>query len=67
MFTVNRGVSPRRSASPSLSAHSAAGIESLIWRTGIAGLSRLEAAELMRHSAQALPQAALRDPSAGPA
>jgi hypothetical protein len=46
---------------------SATGIESLIWLTDIAGLSRLEAAELMRHSAQVLLQAALRDPSAGPA
>jgi hypothetical protein len=46
---------------------SATGIESLIWLTDIAGLSRLEAAELMRHSAQVLLQAALRDPSARPA
>src|SRR5258708_35513 len=33
---------------------SATGIESLIWLTDIAGLSRLEAAELMRHSARVL-------------
>ncbi|HEV2936166.1 MAG TPA: TetR family transcriptional regulator [Streptosporangiaceae bacterium] len=46
---------------------SATGIESLIWLIDIAGLSRPEAAELMRRSAQALLQAALHDLPADPA
>jgi AcrR family transcriptional regulator len=45
---------------------SATGIESLIWLTDIAGLSRTQAAKLMRRSAQALLQAALHDPPEEP-
>ncbi len=42
---------------------SAAGIESLVWLTDVAGLSREEAVDVMAHSAQAL----LRDALDGPA
>lgn len=40
---------------------SAAGIEALVWLTDIAGLSRGEAAQLMRQSARALLRSALAD------
>jgi AcrR family transcriptional regulator len=40
---------------------SATGIESLVWLTDIAGLSRQDATDLMRSSARALLQAALAD------
>ena len=44
-----------------LSVRSAVGIESLVWLTDIAGLTREEAAELMRNSARALLLQALAD------
>lgn len=44
-----------------LSVRSAVGIESLVWLTDIAGLSRQEAADLMRGSARALLLQALAD------
>jgi AcrR family transcriptional regulator len=44
-----------------LAIRSAVGIEALVWLTDIAGLSREEAAELMRWSAQALLGAALAE------
>lgn len=40
---------------------SAAGIEALVWLTDVAGLSRAEAAELMKWSAQALLRTALAE------
>jgi AcrR family transcriptional regulator len=46
---------------------SATGIESLIWLTDIAGLSRAEAARLMRWSARALLRAAMAEPKKLPA
>jgi AcrR family transcriptional regulator len=51
-----------------LAIRSATGIEALVWLTGIAGLSRPEAVDLMRWSAQALLHAALtgRPPGTGP-
>jgi hypothetical protein len=71
---IEDALAPLQETRPDIDIHrlavamrSATGIESLIWLTDIAGLSRLEAAELMRHSAQVLLQAALRDPSAEPA
>jgi hypothetical protein len=42
---------------------SATGIESLVWLTDIAGLSRQDATDLMRSSARALLLAALADKS----
>jgi AcrR family transcriptional regulator len=53
-----------------LAIRSACGIEALVWLTDIAGLSRTEAAEVMRWSAGALLRAALaerRSAGAGPA
>lgn len=44
-----------------LSVRSAVGIESLVWLTDIGGLTRVEAAELMRWSARALLLQALAD------
>ena len=44
-----------------LAIRSAIGIEALVWLTDVAGLSRDEAVELMRWSAQALLQAAIAD------
>lgn len=44
-----------------LAIRSATGIEALVWLTDIGGLSRAEAAELMRWSARGLLQAALAD------
>ncbi len=43
---------------------SAVGIDALVWLTDIAGLTRKEAADVMRWSARALLQAALDQPSA---
>jgi AcrR family transcriptional regulator len=45
---------------------SAAGIEALVWLTDVAGLSREEAVQVMRHSARALLRSALVDLDAGP-
>jgi AcrR family transcriptional regulator len=45
---------------------SATGIESLIWLVDVAGLSRAEAADVLRHTAQALLAHALAEPSAPP-
>lgn len=50
-----------------LAIRSAVGIEALVWLTDVAGLSRKEAAELMRWSASALLDAALARRAAGPA
>ncbi|MEA2973436.1 MAG: hypothetical protein QOG82_1894 [Actinomycetota bacterium] len=50
-----------------LAIRSATGIEALVWLTDIGGLSRVEATELMRWSAQAMLQAALDQSAAGPA
>ena len=44
-----------------LAIRSAAGIEALVWLTDVAGLSRDEAAEVMRWSARALLRSALAD------
>jgi hypothetical protein len=61
-----RGVLPdRRLRRLALAIRSACGIEALVWLTDVGGLSRKEAAELMRWSAKALFQAALAEnPSA---
>ena len=48
-----------------LAIRSAAGIEALVWLTDIAGLSREEAAKLMRWSAQALLRSALAEAGLG--
>jgi AcrR family transcriptional regulator len=71
---IEEALAPLHTARPEIDTHrlavairSATGIESLIWLTDIAGLSRLEAADLMRQSAQALLQTALHDPPADPA
>ncbi|WP_370138225.1 hypothetical protein [Streptacidiphilus sp. EB103A] len=68
---IEDALTPLRETRPDIDIHrlavairSATGIESLIWLTDIAGLSRAEATELMRQSAQALLQAALHDRSA---
>jgi hypothetical protein len=45
-----------------IAVRSAVGIEALAWLTDVAGLSRPEAVQLMRWSAQALMRAALGDP-----
>ncbi|MEA2901419.1 MAG: hypothetical protein QOH36_1306 [Actinomycetota bacterium] len=50
-----------------LAIRSATGIEALVWLTDIGGLSRVEATELMRWSAQAMLRAALDGSAAGPA
>lgn len=44
---------------------SAAGIEAFVWLTDIAGLSRDEAVQVMRHSARALLRSALADLDTG--
>jgi AcrR family transcriptional regulator len=49
-----------------LAIRSATGIEALAWLTDVAGLSRTEAAELMRWSAHALLQQALAEQGVGP-
>lgn len=49
-----------------LAVRSATGIESLVWLVDIAGLSRAEARELMRWSAQAMLRAALEPTRAPP-
>jgi hypothetical protein len=46
-----------------LAIRSACGIEALVWLTDIAGLSREDAAELMRWSAHALLRATLTEPA----
>ena len=68
---IEEALTPLRETRPDIDIHrlavairSATGIESLIWLTDIAGLSRAEATELMRQSARALLQAALHDRSA---
>jgi hypothetical protein len=43
-----------------LAIRSATGIEALVWLTDVAGLSREEAADLMRDSAQALLKSAVQ-------
>ena len=48
-----------------LAIRSTAGIEALVWLTDVAGLSRDEAAELMRWSARALLRSALADAAGG--
>lgn len=48
-----------------LAIRSAAGIEALVWLTDIAGLSRKQAAEVMRQSARALLRSALADLDGG--
>jgi AcrR family transcriptional regulator len=48
-----------------VSIRSAAGIEALVWLTDIAGLSRKEAAQVMRRSARALLRSAVADLDAG--
>ena len=48
-----------------LAIRSACGIEALVWLTGIAGLSREQAGELMRWSALALLRAALTEEGEG--
>jgi AcrR family transcriptional regulator len=53
--------SPARRRRLALAIRSATGIEALAWLTDVGGLSRGEAAELMRWSAQALLRAALAD------
>lgn len=50
-----------------LAIRSAIGIEALVWLTDIAGLSRADAAESMRWSAQAMLQAALTEHDSGAA
>jgi AcrR family transcriptional regulator len=50
-----------------LSIRSATGIEALVWLTDVAGLSRDEAAELMRGSARALLRSAVSDTTRRPA
>jgi AcrR family transcriptional regulator len=71
---IEQALAPLHAARPDIDTRrlavairSATGIESLIWLTDIAGLSRAEAAELMRRSAQALLQAAFHDLPAEPA
>ncbi|MDX3006592.1 hypothetical protein PWY87_33265 [Kribbella solani] len=67
---IETALEPLRKTHPYADVHptgdrirSATGIESLVWLTDIAGLSRTEAADLMRSTAQALLRATL-DPSA---
>jgi AcrR family transcriptional regulator len=50
-----------------LATRAACGIEALVWLTDIAGLSREEAVEVMRWSAQALFRTTIHEGSAGPA
>jgi hypothetical protein len=65
---IAEALSPLRQRMPArdlqrlvIAIRSAVGIEALVWLTDIAGLSREEAAELMRSSAHALLKAALAD------
>lgn len=65
---IEDALAPLRDTRPDLDVHrlsvvirSATGIESLIWLTDIAGLSRDDSAEVMRWSARAMLQAALED------
>jgi AcrR family transcriptional regulator len=68
---IEDALAPLRTTRPDIDTHqlavairSATGIETLVWLTDIAGLSRPEAAKLMRRSAQALLQDALNDAAA---
>jgi AcrR family transcriptional regulator len=63
---IEDALAPLRESRPDIDVHrlaiairSATGIESLVWLTDIAGLSREEAGDVMRSSAHALLQAAL--------
>ena len=65
---IEDALTPLRDTHPDLDTHrlavairSATGIESLIWLTDIAGLSREQAAKVMRASARALLRAAIED------
>jgi AcrR family transcriptional regulator len=65
---IAEALSPLRQRMPArdlqrlvIAIRSAVGIEALVWLTDIAGLSREEAAELMRSSAHALLKAAVAD------
>jgi AcrR family transcriptional regulator len=65
---IEDALEPLRQTNPGLDLHrlavairSATGIETLIWLTDIAGLSRDQAVELMRWSARAMLHAALTD------
>lgn len=65
---IEHALEPLRRSHPTLDVHrlavdirSATGIESLIWLVDIAGQSRVQAAETVRRTAQALLSAALRD------
>lgn len=65
---IEEALAPLRETHPGLDIHrlavairSATGIEALIWLTDIAGLSRIDAAEVMRWSARAMLQAALAE------
>lgn len=73
---IEDALAPLRDSHPEVDVHrlatairSATGIESLVWLVDIAGLSRTDAAELMRGSAHALLSAATNtgDPGARPA
>ncbi len=71
---IEDALAPLREIRPDVDVHllavairSATGIESLVWLTDIAGLSRAAATRLMRRSAQALLGAALTDSAAFPA
>ena len=48
-----------------LAIRSATGIEALVWLTDVAGLTRDDARELMRWSAQAMLQSAIADVDGG--
>jgi AcrR family transcriptional regulator len=67
---IEDALAPLRETHPHLDVHrlavairSATGIEALVWLTDIAGLSRDEAAEVMRGSARAMLQATLINPT----
>lgn len=71
---IEDALAPLRETRPDVDVHllaiairSATGIESLVWLTDIAGLSRAAATRLMRRSAQALLGAALTDSAMFPA
>jgi AcrR family transcriptional regulator len=55
------GLPARKSRRLAIAIRAAAGIETLVWMTDIAGLSRREAASTMRTTARALLDAALRE------
>ncbi len=67
---IEDALSPLRDTCPGLDVHrlavairSATGIEAFVWLTDIAGLSREDAAQLVRWSAQALLRAAIAESS----